>query len=207
MNGRTYPVALHDEEVMVQSLLKSSLMVEECQFGGDSHKCPHAHAEHPYAHAKRLHACVKSPHRTVSSQGRHQRQTQDCPCTKQLDQKSSPLSLLTTSLTSLVSQLNGFSQYYYCQSLVNYPRHTSPFPHRSQPHGQARVARMATSDVTKITENFPHKTIPPIVGQPAYKAIKELHLKLNENAVKVHSNLGDGLLGYLGVTVTPYVVP
>jgi hypothetical protein len=64
---------------------------------------------------------------------------------------------------------------------------------------------MATSDDTKITENFPHKTIPPIVGQPTYEAIKELHLKLNENAVKVHSNLGDGLLGYLGVTVTPAI--
>ncbi len=29
MNGRSYPVVLHDAEVMVQSLLKSSLMVEE----------------------------------------------------------------------------------------------------------------------------------------------------------------------------------
>jgi hypothetical protein len=29
MNGRTYPVVLHDAEVMVQLLLKSSLMVEE----------------------------------------------------------------------------------------------------------------------------------------------------------------------------------
>jgi hypothetical protein len=29
MNGRTYPLVLHDAEVMVQSLLKSSLMVEE----------------------------------------------------------------------------------------------------------------------------------------------------------------------------------
>jgi hypothetical protein len=58
---------------------------------------------------------------------------------------------------------------------------------------------------TKISEDFPHKTFPPIVGQPAYEAIKELHLKLNENAVKVHSNLGNGLLGYLGVTVTPAI--
>ena len=29
MNGRSYPVVLHDAEVMVNSLLKSSLMVEE----------------------------------------------------------------------------------------------------------------------------------------------------------------------------------
>jgi hypothetical protein len=61
---------------------------------------------------------------------------------------------------------------------------------------------MAT-DSTKITDNFPHKNIPPIVGQPTYETIQELHLKLNENAVKVHSNLGNGLLGYLGVTVSP----
>jgi hypothetical protein len=64
---------------------------------------------------------------------------------------------------------------------------------------------MAPTDDTKISDNFPHKTIPPIVGQPTYEAIKDLHLKLNENAVKVHSNLGDGLLGYLGVTLTPAI--
>ena len=64
---------------------------------------------------------------------------------------------------------------------------------------------MSTSDANKIRDNFPHKSIPPIVGQPTYETIKELHLKLNENAVKVHSNLGNGLLGYLGVTVTPAI--
>jgi hypothetical protein len=64
---------------------------------------------------------------------------------------------------------------------------------------------MTNSTDLKITDNFPHKTIPPIVGQPTYEAIKDLHMKLNENAVKVHSNLGDDLLGYLGVTVTPAI--
>jgi hypothetical protein len=64
---------------------------------------------------------------------------------------------------------------------------------------------MSSSNDFKITENFPHKTISPIVGQPTYEAIKELHMKLNENAVKVHSNLGNGLLGYLGITVTPAI--
>jgi hypothetical protein len=61
---------------------------------------------------------------------------------------------------------------------------------------------MAT-DSTKITDNFPHKNIPPILDQPTYETIQELHLKLNENAVKVHSNLGNGLLGHLCVTVSP----
>jgi hypothetical protein len=64
---------------------------------------------------------------------------------------------------------------------------------------------MALADDSKITDNFPHKTITPIIGQPTYESIKELHLKLNENAVKVHSHLGNGLLGFLGVTVTPAV--
>ena len=64
---------------------------------------------------------------------------------------------------------------------------------------------MAPSDDPKITETFPHKHITPIVGQPTYDTIKELHLKLNENAVKVHSNLGNGNLGYLGVTVEPAI--
>jgi hypothetical protein len=40
---------------------------------------------------------------------------------------------------------------------------------------------MANSNDLKITDNSPHKTIPPIVGQPTYEAIKELHMKLNEN--------------------------
>jgi hypothetical protein len=64
---------------------------------------------------------------------------------------------------------------------------------------------MANPADTKILENNPHKTLPPIAGQPAYEASKELLLKLNKNAVKVHSNLSDGLLGYLGVTVTPAI--
>jgi hypothetical protein len=64
---------------------------------------------------------------------------------------------------------------------------------------------MAPSDDSTITENFPHKHIAPIVGQPTYETIHELHLKLNENAVKVHSNLGNGNLGYLGVTVEPAI--
>jgi hypothetical protein len=64
---------------------------------------------------------------------------------------------------------------------------------------------MAPNDDTKITDNFPHKSITPIVGQPTYETLKELHLKLNENAVKVHSNLGNGTLGYLGVTVEPAI--
>ena len=64
---------------------------------------------------------------------------------------------------------------------------------------------MASSDYSKITATFPHKHLPAIVGAPNYESIKELHLKLNENAIKVHSNLGGGALGYLGITVEPAI--
>jgi hypothetical protein len=64
---------------------------------------------------------------------------------------------------------------------------------------------MAPSDDSQITDHFPHKHVTPIIGQPTYETIKELHLKLNENAVKVHSNLGNGSLGYLDVTVSPAI--
>jgi hypothetical protein len=65
---------------------------------------------------------------------------------------------------------------------------------------------MAPSNDSTITNNFPHKHISPIVGQAIYETIHELHLKLNENAVKVHSKLGNGNLGYLGVTVEPAIM-
>jgi hypothetical protein len=58
---------------------------------------------------------------------------------------------------------------------------------------------------SKIVDNFPHKTILPIVGQPTYAAIRDMHLKMNENCISVHSNLGNGLLGHLGISVTPDV--
>jgi hypothetical protein len=64
---------------------------------------------------------------------------------------------------------------------------------------------MASSNSAKITDNFPHKSIAPIAGQPTHQTIQELHLKLNENAVKVHLNLGNGLLRHLSVTVAPAI--
>ena len=57
----------------------------------------------------------------------------------------------------------------------------------------------------KIVENFPHKTIPPIIGQPTYESIRDMHLQMNENCISVHSNLGNGQLGHLGITVTQAV--
>ena len=62
-----------------------------------------------------------------------------------------------------------------------------------------------TSSTNKIVESFPYPTIPPIIGQPGYDTIAEVHLQLNANAASVQSHLGDGALGLLYLTVTPAV--
>ena len=62
-----------------------------------------------------------------------------------------------------------------------------------------------TSSTDKIVESFPYPTIPPIIGQPGYDTIAEVHLQLNANAASVQSHLGDGALGLLYLTVTPAV--
>jgi hypothetical protein len=59
------------------------------------------------------------------------------------------------------------------------------------------------SDIDKIVDGFPHPTVIPITGVPTYEAIAELNLQLNANAASVQSNLGDGLLGLLFLTITP----
>ena len=65
---------------------------------------------------------------------------------------------------------------------------------------------MSTSlSADKIIETFPHPTITPIIGQPTYESIAELHLKLNANAASVHSNHGNGALGLLFLTIKPEV--
>jgi hypothetical protein len=58
------------------------------------------------------------------------------------------------------------------------------------------------SDVEHITDGFPHPTVMPITGVPTYESLAELNLQLNANAASVQSNLGDGLLGLLFLTVS-----
>ena len=62
-----------------------------------------------------------------------------------------------------------------------------------------------TSSTDKIVESFPYPTISPIIGQPGYDTIAEIHLQLNANAASVQSHLGNGALGLLYRTVTPAV--
>ncbi len=74
-----------------------------------------------------------------------------------------------------------------------------------------------TTPIDKLVANFPHPHIPPIIGQPTYETLAQLHIMLNSNAASVHSNLGNGQLGLLQITVsaavyntlsvTPFVIP
>jgi hypothetical protein len=61
------------------------------------------------------------------------------------------------------------------------------------------------TDIDKIVDGFPHPTITPIIGIPTYESIAELNLHLNANAASVQSNLGDGQLGLLALTVSPAI--
>jgi len=62
-----------------------------------------------------------------------------------------------------------------------------------------------TNSIDKIVDGFPHPNIAPIVGIPTYESIAELNLQLNANAASVQSNLGNGQLGLLALTVSPTV--
>ena len=53
---------------------------------------------------------------------------------------------------------------------------------------------------------MPHSSIPPIIGQPTYSSIHEIHQFLSSNAASIQSNLGCGTLGliYLTLSLTVY---
>ena len=59
--------------------------------------------------------------------------------------------------------------------------------------------------IDKIVDGIPHPNIALIVGIPTSESIAELNLQLNANAASVQSNLGDGQLGLLALTVSPAV--
>jgi len=70
--------------------------------------------------------------------------------------------------------------------------------------------------MTSVTSSFPYPTITPVAAlpqAPTYQTLKRLQLELNANAISVHSNRGNGLLGHLILTDpdatldAPFVVP
>ena len=59
--------------------------------------------------------------------------------------------------------------------------------------------------IDKIVEGFPQTTIQPIDGLPNYETLAALHSLLNSNAASVHSNLGNGKLSLLHLTISDAV--
>ena len=59
--------------------------------------------------------------------------------------------------------------------------------------------------IDKIVDGFLFPSIPPTVGSPDYEKISKVQIQLNSNATPVHSNLGDGALGLVYLTVLPGV--
>ena len=62
-----------------------------------------------------------------------------------------------------------------------------------------------TTAIDKIVEGFLFPTISLIIGDPNYKTIAEVHLKLNLNATYAKSNLSCSTLRLLQLTVSPIV--
>ena len=56
---------------------------------------------------------------------------------------------------------------------------------------------------TEIKDNFPYPTIPKFPGRPDFDAIAAVHTKLKANAASIHSNLGGGNHGLLGLALQP----
>jgi hypothetical protein len=52
---------------------------------------------------------------------------------------------------------------------------------------------------------LPHPVIPPIKGLPIYKTITDVTRLINANSAPIHSELGDGQLGHLALTILPAV--
>jgi hypothetical protein len=61
------------------------------------------------------------------------------------------------------------------------------------------------STIDSIVAGFPFPTINPIVGEPNYESIAEVHRFLNANSASIQSHLGNGQLGLLFLTVSPAV--
>jgi hypothetical protein len=64
---------------------------------------------------------------------------------------------------------------------------------------------MAATSVEAFIESFPHPIIPPIEELPTYETITDVPRLLNANSASIHSELEDGQLGHLALTISPAV--
>ena len=57
--------------------------------------------------------------------------------------------------------------------------------------------------IESIKDGFPYPVIYKFPGRPTYDSIAAVHTKLKANAASVHSNLGGGAHGFLGLALQP----
>ena len=62
---------------------------------------------------------------------------------------------------------------------------------------------MSTANIDNITNSFPNSMIPMIEGEPRYETLKRAEKLLIENESSMHSTLGGGNHGFLGLILTP----
>ena len=62
---------------------------------------------------------------------------------------------------------------------------------------------MATHTVNYRSTVFEYPTLTRIHGEPTFEGIRQLHKEVMVNAQTVHSDLGGGAHGHLGLTLSP----
>ena len=61
------------------------------------------------------------------------------------------------------------------------------------------------NSLPKVQENYPFKTLSPIIGEPNYSSINKISQELYANASSVPSTLGGGNHGHLGLVMNDYL--
>ena len=61
---------------------------------------------------------------------------------------------------------------------------------------------MASSSMDNILERMPHKVLTRIQGEPTFETLEQFQRELRANAKAIHSTLGGGANGHLGLVMT-----
>ena len=62
---------------------------------------------------------------------------------------------------------------------------------------------MASSNIDNILERMPNKVFTRIQGEPSFETLEQFQKELRANAKAIHSTLGGGAQGHLGLLMTP----
>ena len=62
---------------------------------------------------------------------------------------------------------------------------------------------MPFKQIDYITTVFEHSVLTNISGEPKYRSLRQIKRECAANAARVHSNLGGGAHGLLGIVLIP----